>query len=77
MVITQRATRLHEGKLAMGFLKLQSGQELDAMDASCKMADEWGIKVDWHEFAYALDDLRRAGLATCTKVGGNQRYLIH
>ena len=46
------------------FLRLQKGVELDAMMASQLMSELWGIKVDWHEMAYALDYLERVGEAT-------------
>jgi len=71
------ATRLQRSQLCKGFLRLHGkGQELDAMEAARLMNDTWGIKEDWHEFAYALDDLCRAGEATRTKIGGFERYIV-
>jgi len=58
------------------FLRMQKGVELDAMIAARLMNDVWGIRVDWHEMSYALDYLRHSNEATCTKLGGFQRYII-
>jgi len=59
------------------FLRMQKGREFDAIEAARFMSDVWGIRVDWHDMGYALDELHRTGEATLTQPGGFCRYIIN
>ena len=58
------------------FLRMQTGRELDAMEAARLIDDVWDIKVDWHEMSYALDYLYNSKEADCVQAGGFCRYII-
>jgi hypothetical protein len=64
-------------ELCRDFLGMQGGRALDAIEAANAMNERWGIRVDWHEMAYALDELERRGEATRIP-GGREltRYYI-
>ena len=53
------------------FLRMYcKGQEIEAIQASMKMDNVWGIRVDWHEMGDALEALcaafeaERTGMST-------------
>ena len=51
---------MDERQLAKDFIRLQAqGERFVAMGLVTEMIARWGIKLDWHEFAYALDELER------------------
>ena len=50
-------------QIVKDFLRMQTGKSLDAISASQRMHQQWGVVIDWHEFAYALDYLRTTGEA--------------
>ena len=53
------------------------GEEMDAIDASTKLIQRWGMRVDWHEFSYVLDELSRTGYTTVTQPGGMTKYIVN
>ena len=60
-----RPTREQELAMCRTFVVTQlKGQEVDAMEAKNAMTKKWGISVDWHPMATALDEARTGGLAT-------------
>jgi hypothetical protein len=63
-------------QLCRDFLRMQKGKLLDAMQARRAMTEHWGLTLDWHEFATALDHMASCGEATITKPGGYVEYLI-
>lgn len=54
-----------------------TGELHDAMTATNKLIERWGMRVDWHFFAYALDAEMRCGWATITRPGGFTQYVIN
>jgi hypothetical protein len=66
-------------RLCEDFLERQKGSVLDAIQAARRMDDIWGIKLDWHEFAFALDHMESYGGANRTGQGadGMTEYIIN
>ena len=60
------------------FLRLHKGSTFDAMEASWMMMEHWGIKIDWHEMADALQYLLSSNEADHASKGFDrqQRYTI-
>ncbi len=50
-------------QMLKGFLRLKCGLTFDAMEASFAIRREWGIRVDWHDFASVLENLERDSVA--------------
>ena len=63
-------------ELCKDFLEMQGGCTLDCIKAARLMNERWGIKVDHHEMAYALDYLERIGVATIASRGEFTTYYI-
>ena len=65
-------------QICRAFLELQKGSVLDAMEAMLRMSDQWGVRVDWHEFSDALDEMVRYDMATVVGLGAGRfvEYLI-
>lgn len=69
---------MKEQQLCKDFLRLNKGTIVDPIQAARMMDRRWGIKVDWHEMAYALDWLRSSQEATITGYtnSGFTQYII-
>ena len=66
-----------ENAMVRAFLLTHEGIELDAIQASRMMAQEWGVNIDWHVFSRVLDYLEQIeGKAACVKRGGFCRYVV-
>lgn len=51
-----------------------AGEKLDAMTAARKFAQEFDVRIDWHEFSYLLDQLHTQGSLSITQPGGMTQY---
>jgi len=57
-------------------LRYCKGLETDAMDCMFRMINVYGIRIDWHEFSYALDALNQIEQIYITQPGGMVKYFI-
>jgi hypothetical protein len=67
-------------RLCRDFLEMWKGKVFDAPSAASLMRELWGVRVDWHEMAYALDEMDGCGLADRTGERGPDgmtRYIIN
>ncbi len=69
---------IHKQQLARDFLHLSSskGKEWDSYQAAQACHRRWGIPIDWHEFAYALDFMREQGKAEVIRSGYIKVYRV-
>ena len=61
---------------AAALLLLLVVRKIDAMQLSIAYREYYGVHIDWHEFAYWLDDLRARGFLTVKVPGGMTEYTL-
>jgi len=72
-------SKMKPRQVCKDFIRLYlTGQEVDAPEVANRMVDLWGIRVDWHETGYALEDLAQVGEVTRMGTGydGMARYFV-
>lgn len=52
------------------------GKRIDSITIANVYRDETGECIDWHEFAYYLDELRNKGILRVTQGGGYTQYKL-
>lgn len=52
------------------------GQYVDAMRATLALQEQWGVRVDWHEFSNTLDEMSNRDLIQVKSGSGNVVYYI-
>lgn len=55
---------------------LPSIHKIDAIQCSNKFNEAFDVKIDWHEFAYYLDELHRKDILEISKSGGFTQYRL-
>ena len=72
------STRMKTQQMCRDFLKLWCSDEVEAIQASIRMQEVWGVRVDWHEMGDALEWMTRNGSAerTGTSRTGLALYII-
>ena len=74
-VKSQRDT-MNKRQMCIDFLYTYGGREFDAIEASTFMRSQWGVDIDWHEFAYALDEMWRNDTASLVRRGDVNTYYV-
>ena len=72
-----KQTKEQKFGMIQDFLRMYKGREFDGITAANWMMEVWGIRYDWHDFAFVLDRLATLNLATREYTRTGQKYTIN